>query len=326
MVNISYESGELDYFFRQSREYRKTAYFRRLVEFSMRMVHLKPFNAMLVHNQLPGARYMLYPETWYNRYHRILKPNAQPLVILNFKPVGYLFDLADTVIDPNYADESDRAIYSDDEKLLIAIENQFKAEFTHKTVEMEVLYRNLNINGVAVDDQMAAGAAMAAKIQVLNNPIPVTFNVTKKKEVSHPLPFLISIRKDASDAEKVASISHELGHLFCHHLPCPFQWKVRSRENSNAAPAWVWRYLPKSVEEIEAESVAHLVCSRLGIKTKSMEYIAEYIGNSDEIPEEVEYNVIFSAANKVLDFFQRMRYQEGLLFKHDYIFRDKMKY
>ena len=42
--------------------------------------------------------------------------------------------------------------------------------------------------------------------------------------------------------------------------------------------------LPKRVGEFEAESVAFLVCSRIGIDNPSHEYLSRYVKNYSSIP------------------------------------------
>lgn len=56
-----------------------------------------PFNAMVVHIQKPGARYVLSSSEWESTYRRVLKPGAQPLLI--FQPRGpymLVYDVGDT--------------------------------------------------------------------------------------------------------------------------------------------------------------------------------------------------------------------------------------
>lgn len=309
--------GELDYLFREARQFRRSDYFRKMIEFSARMVHLKPFNAMLVYNQMPGAQYVLYAEEWAKRFHRLIKPDARPLVILNFKPVGYVFDLSNTYPDPKFHSESRNKSMSDAE-LLFEIEKEFDAEFLRDiTVDMEQLYQNLNKNGIAVNDALDSGAGYGGHCQSLPDAYPQEITFTRNIKLLWKLPLLVSISKNASKAECINTITHELGHIFCHHLQCPKNWRD-DRQNEEKYPyAWEKRILSYDAEEIEAESVAYLVCSRLGIKTKSKEYIASFIEDSEEIPDEVNYEHIFKAANKTLEFFDYMNYKDGMLYKYD---------
>ncbi|MDO5662544.1 MAG: hypothetical protein Q4G40_07615, partial [Brachybacterium sp.] len=58
---------------------------------------LGPFNASLVHTQLPGARYVARRSEWWERFGRTLAPGARPLVILRpYGPVDFVYDIAHT--------------------------------------------------------------------------------------------------------------------------------------------------------------------------------------------------------------------------------------
>lgn len=312
--------GELSYLFKAAEEYRESDYFRRMMRFCTKMRHLKPFNAMLVYNQMPGAIYVFYPEEWKERFCRRIKPNARPLVVLNFKPVGYMFDLSDTVPD------SSQVNAPSDEQLLWELQKENDASFEKEdNVDMDVIYRNANINGIAIDESMIAGSTLAAKIELLNQPISASVELTKKRIDSCLLPYLLSLNHNASKGEKLNSIFHELGHFFCKHLEYPLHWSCVKEETEESDEAkkcepWEVRRISHNAREIEAESVAWLVCSRLGIKTKSERYIASLIEDTDEIPEEVDYNAIFKAANKVYEFVERMNYKEGFMYKFDKTF------
>ena len=73
--------------------------------------------------------------------------------------------------------------------------------------------------------------------------------------------FIISVNHKQSDTEKFHTICHELGHLLCRHL----HYNERAR-----------RWLEKKEEEFEAETVAWIVCKRMGINNPSEQYLATY--------------------------------------------------
>ena len=76
-----------------------------------------------------------------------------------------------------------------------------------------------------------------------------------------------------SPEAKYATLAHELAHLYCGHLGTPNRkwWPSRCG-------------LSKEVEEFEAESVAFLVCSRLGIENPSAEYLSGYVKDHKNTP------------------------------------------
>jgi Zn-dependent peptidase ImmA (M78 family) len=73
--------------------------------------------------------------------------------------------------------------------------------------------------------------------------------------------FMISVNHKQTDTEKFHTICHELGHLLCRHL----YYNEDTR-----------RRLEKKEEEFEAETVAWLVCKRMGINNPSEQYLATY--------------------------------------------------
>lgn len=327
--------GSLDYLFKSIKEYRSSERFRKLMNFSARMAHLKPYNAMLVYTQKPGSRYVLSAEQWLERFNRLVKPNAQPLVVLNFKPCGFLFDLSDTYPDPQASN------VKSEEQLLWELEHEYESSFNRPIDDnaLSELHRNLPLNGMAEDANLNAGSSLYAQIQLLPSPVPYNFNINKSKniEANYPLPYLISIKKNATDADLVSSICHELGHFFCGHLPLPNSWMKKKQrfdlfgesieESTENTRSFLGQRigLSKDVEEIEAECVAWLVCSRIGIKTKSDAYLAGY-WEEEELPSDVNLDAIYSAANSVMKFFERMGVKEALLYKKDEEFKDYVQH
>ena len=61
-----------------------------------------PFNAMLIHTQMPGARFVATPKRWGQHYKRTIHPGARPITILQPKgPVLFVFDVSDTTPLPD---------------------------------------------------------------------------------------------------------------------------------------------------------------------------------------------------------------------------------
>ena len=107
--------------------------------------------------------------------------------------------------------------------------------------------------------------------------------------------------------EELASLTHELGHLFCHHLYINDNW-------------WKHRRISEQSKEFEAESTAWLVCYRLGIDSRSIEYLSGYKDN-DLIPP-VSFESIFRAVNTIENMMsKRLTYKDGYLYKYDDLFK-----
>ena len=303
MTPLDSDKSNLDILFSEVRRFRKSKYFRELLNTCGKFRHLSPFNAMLVNLQKPEARWVLRKKEWERDFHRSLKPNAQPLIILvPFGPVDYLFEIGDT--------ESQLGLFPDtDEDILSSIERPFKTKGNVSEDDIERLQKRCSLLGIAFDMQMNAGVNYGAKIELLKHPqILRDVQVKKDQFMNLEAPYLISVNKNASRGEQFSSIIHELGHLFCGHLQSPAGWKP-----------WSMRLLRHEVEEFEAESVAWLVCDRLNIEPSSVEYLAGYLDENENIPNEVSIENIFRAFNYVWDLIRSDKsftYKDSLMYEY----------
>jgi len=298
----SWEKSNLDILFENIRSFRSSIYYRELLNMCGKFRHLSPYNAMLVKLQKPGSQWVMRKEEWRRLYHRRLKPNAQPLIILvPFGPVDYLFEIGDTESDLELLPESD-------DELLEFLARPYKTKRDVDPDELERLQERCAFHGIAFDMEMNAGVDYAAKIELLEKP-RVNKNVCIKKDHSMDLdaPYLISINKSASSGEKMAALAHELGHLFCRHLPAPSGWKP-----------WDVRSLPMNEREFEAESVAWLICERLNIGNPSEAYLSGYLDDNEMIPAGVSIENIFHAFNFIWELCRNdknLYFKEGLLYQ-----------
>jgi hypothetical protein len=101
--------------------------------------------------------------------------------------------------------------------------------------------------------------------------------------------YVIEINKNLETVESWYScLVHELGHIYCGHLgeDGGKRWKARA-------------HLKRNQREIEAESAAYLVCRRLRLKTKAVEYVAGYLDDQEEDLKAINMNAILSAASTI---------------------------
>ncbi len=98
-----------------------------------------PYNAMLIHVQMPGARFVAPPTRWKDKFGRSIRPGARPLVILQPKgPVMFVFDVSDT--------EPDR----DAPALPIEVERPFAIEYGRVGTQLEMTIANAARDGVRI--------------------------------------------------------------------------------------------------------------------------------------------------------------------------------
>jgi len=241
--------------------YRNSGEFKELLAFARRFPHLAPFNAMLLHVQNPGIRYALQADQWERKYNRRVKPGARPYVVLRtMGPVAFVFDLSDTVAnDPLKAELPEAVLNPFPAKGELPPEVLRNISKACKGVGIEISYRDY-ATGQAGSVEEVSGADYDFQV-VLN--------------VKH------------NPAQQLGTLAHELGHVFCSHLG------VTERG------FWPERWLPeKKGQEFEAEAVAYFVTDRMGLDIGSAGYLAEYLQDSQTLPN-YSLEAILKAAGKV---------------------------
>lgn len=255
----------LDELFSLARQYRSSKDYQELIRFVARFRWYAPFNAMLVHIQMPGATFVAPPHRWLSEYGRRVTAGARPLVILQpMGPVMFVFDVADTEPDPKCEESS----------LPREVEHPFEVRRGKIRGELTQTIENAKRDGVAVAE-CQAGSQSAGLIRVAEGKkLKVLVKLRPKAEFEWVLQrFELLLNEDHSTETMYATLVHELGHLYCGHLGTPDDtwWPDR-------------RGLPDDVCEFEAESICYLVCSRLRVENPSDVYLSRYLGNQEEIP------------------------------------------
>lgn len=307
--------SKLDLLFTEIDTYRSSKFFKRLIEFCARFKTLAPYNAMLVRFQMPGARYVLTSAEWRSRYHRGVKAKARPLIILvPFGPVNFVFDIKDTY--PLSPDDPNTT-----EQILKAMENPYATHGEFNRQYLHFLENNLQYHGIAYNPNWETGSTVAGELKPLPNSseymkvyIPFRKGEFSVQSKAH---YVLSTSSDGQEGQTLATIAHELGHLFCNHLPAPKGWKH----------AWTERDIESDAKEFEAEVVSWFICDRLGIKTPSHEYLSGFLKSNDEIPKGASVERIFYAITKVWEMCNNVNfsYRNGLLYKNDEKFQDDVK-
>ena len=209
---------------------------------------------MLLHIQKPGSKYVASASDWWKRFRRKPKPGARPLVILRpFGPVAFVYELEDT----------------EGEQIPIEVEKPFKAKGDIKENNLKGFIHKLYLNGFYIHEENY-GTEFAGQVQIHN-------------ETGY------FINHDT--VTKLATIYHELGHVYCGHLYNPEIKYLPQR-----------CHLPTKVEEFEAESVCYMLCERQGIKNPSAEYLSNYLDKNGEIP-----NISLDTVLKAVAAIERIR-------------------
>jgi hypothetical protein len=126
------------------------------------------------------------------------------------------------------------------------------------------------------------------KIQVERQPLGQLhggFATTRLREQKYKM--RIVLRSDLDDATAYSVLCHELAHVYLGHL------------GSDRDGWWPYRTkLSVGTVEIEAEAAAHIVCRRIGLQTRSAEYLANYVGNEDDL-ELISLDLISRVAARI---------------------------
>jgi len=257
----------LDELFVLVRQYKTSKSYSELIQFITHFHFYSPYNAMLVHIQMPGATFIAPARRWLNEFGRIVKTDARPLVILQpMGPVMFVFDVTQTEPGPK------------SRPLPQEVEKPFKVRYGTIGGEIDQTIENAKRDGIRIMTQ-EQGSLSAGSIRKVDLQTQSLKFYTGKGKDGNPLYNYIPVNYDlliSSNIERESQYStlvHELAHLYCGHLGTPNNkwWPDR-------------RGLSTLTGEFEAESVTYLVCKRLDIDIPSDEYLSSYLDKDQDIP------------------------------------------
>lgn len=247
----------LDKLLEDSRLYTQSKDYKDLLVFVARLRNFAPFNAMLLHVQKPGLSYAASARDWRDRFGRWPKEGVRPLIILwPFGPVALVYDVMDTAGKPLPEDVASFFARGEVDEIRLR--------------SFEPMCKKKMIDWCLVD----SGDRNAGLIRVIRR-------ATDENEASQ---YRIHLNRNHDPAVKFTTLAHELGHLFLGHL---------GRDRKLEVPAR--RALGNAKEELEAESVAYIVCERNGVKSKSQTYLSKYVNENTTIDQIDVYQVMRAA-------------------------------
>jgi len=269
----------LNEFFKGCSDFRKKDTFIEAMKFVARFTNYAPINAFLIYTQRPTATFIASRSRWLRQFGRRLKASARPIVILApMSPVAFVYDLEDTDGKriPEYYDEP----YKVTGNLATA---KWNNTFLH-CIEVD------NFRVIYTEKSRLNAAC-----------------VSKRRGDD----YLIEINKDFEDERyKYSFLVHELAHIYCGHLGADEPREKKKQRWSDR------RHLTRNQWEIEAETVSYLVCTRCGLETKAMEYVAGYLKNAEEDLSKISIKIILDAARTIEDMagYQSKNSLQGSLF------------
>ena len=210
--------------------------FMELIQFIARFPNYSAFNGLLLYLQNPDATYVATARAWAQRFKRHPRHDAQPLIILApMAPILFLFDLQDT----------EGAPVPPIELRPREIDGQLLGKIYAHTLH------NTTLHGIRVDETIMNTDDTHTASRVTPALRKKYHDLNLKNDTS----YLILIDKAQSLENRYAALSYELGHIFCSHLGIDRHawWPERDDLNING-------------EEMEARTVAYLVCRRLSLR------------------------------------------------------------
>lgn len=257
LFEVEATRGLLDTLLTQSRLYHTSKDFMALLDFVVRLRNFAPFNAMLLQMQKPGLRYAASEVDWRAKFERKPKEGSRPLLILwPFGPVALVYDVIDT--EGKELPQDVAAFHAHG-----PIGEPEVAYFRDRTSRRNIQWEDLD-----------AGDGKAGSIRCVKR-------ATKDGERNS---YRMLVNKNHSPAVRFATLAHELAHLFLGHLGLDEALHIPAR----SAPDYRQR-------ELEAESVAFIVCKRNEVSSKSETYLKAFVDQNITTDNLDIYRIMWAA-------------------------------
>jgi len=270
LADLETAFNPVDEVFAAIERFRSSSDFMELIQFIARFPNYSTFNGWLLYFQNPLATYVATARTWAQKYNRQPRPDAKPLVILApMAPILFLFDIQDTEGAP-VSSTLLRTREIDDQQL-----GKFYTNTLH----------NAAIHGISVYET----ALNSNEIDTVSRITPALRKKYRELKLPKDTSYLILIDKTLAPRGRYASLAHALGHIFCSHLGIDRHAWWQERKDLNIRG-----------EEIEADSVAYLVCRRSGLRADSENYLLQFSEPQKEIPP-FSMNAVIQATSYIED-------------------------
>jgi hypothetical protein len=217
------------------------------------------FNAMLLQIQKPGLNYAASAHDWKHRFQRTVKEKVRPLLIMwPFGPVALVYDMLDT--EGAELPKDAFAFYA-----------AGKIDDKRIATISDILEKKCII--IKAYDQGDNDAGFIRRLSTA--PDKDTYSK-----------YELGVNRNHTAAMSFVTLAHELAHLFLGHLGDDKKLQVQGRRPEHR------------IREIEAESVAYIVCRRNGVESRSQKYLNAYIA-SGETAESLDLYAITRAAGHI---------------------------
>jgi len=278
----------VDLFFRRVLELKDSEALEKYFRFLQQVPNHAPFNNTLVFIQNPKCSYYATAGDWMTKFNRVVKDGVRPMIILYpFSPVAFVYDYSDTEGDEIAPEDF---IYWWRENGGTLDDNIIR----HTRENLEAL----NINFRKLNEK-----------EYFNNHSLTTGGYASRYRESKDLDIVLHPRYNEQDIEAYGVLCHEMAHILLGHLG-----SIEYRKNSDKPVQIIARareFLPRPIEEIEAELVAWIVFDALGIQKKSEAYIASWLIQASDLSEVFSMSAVLTAASKIREMGKRRVYSRS---------------
>lgn len=254
----------------ESRLYHQSKDYKELLEFVTRLRNFAPFNAFLLNLQKPGLRFAASKFDWHQHFGREVREGARPLVILwPFGPIALVYDVDDTEGYP----------------LPDSVLHAFRA--TGDLTKSQILGFQFLLSRQGIELKMIEyGDGHAGHIQPEQKK-EGTEIIERSTDAKKRPTYRIRVNSKHDPNVQFVTLIHELAHLYLAHLGPDKYLKIGER-----------RSMTHEQVELEAESVAYLVCKRNGVESQSEVYLHNFV-KEYKIIENLDLYMLLKAAGQI---------------------------
>jgi hypothetical protein len=264
-------ASSIDSLLRHSKVYQYSEQFREMVSFMARFRDYAPYNNMLVRLQNPTCGFYATERDWDDRFGRNLKEDARPMLIL--APMH-------PVMLVYGLDETEGKDLPKELKSFATYQGQWKPDWLQRTVQNAAVRDRIRVDFKILSSTNAGFATLA--------------HSTGEWKMR------IAIHSQLDGPSQYGTLCHELAHIYLGHLGTDRDhwWPSRTDLDGRAL-------------EIEAESTAFIVTSRLGLVGSSAAYVSRYL-DGRPLPSSVSLDQVAKVASRIEQMRDgRLRPREG---------------
>ena len=251
--------SSLDELLREAGTYRSSNRFQEMITFMARFRNYSAYNNMLVRAQNPSCSFFATRKDWWDRFRRTLIEDARPMIILApMHPVLAVYDIDSTEGRPVPKHLLEFARF----------EGHWDDRCLNRAVENAARHYRIRVDFKRLSTTLAGFA-------------------TTRRDHDGSYKLRIAVHEGLDMASRFGVLCHELAHILCGHLGGDGDrwWPSRSNLERHAA-------------EVEAEAVAYLVTTRIGLQGSSASYISGHLSGG-RVPSAASLDMIAKAAGKV---------------------------